>query len=520
MNQYDAVPYDGHPFSKTHPENLYTVASLFGLQAPDYRSARILELGCGQGDNLIPMAFNLPRSRCLGIDLSARQIAPGRKTIEALGLTNISLERMSITDVGPDMGRFDYIICHGVYSWVPREVREAIFAVCRDRLVDNGVAYISYNCLPGWHMIQSIRDMMLYHVADFKYPAERAEQARTMLRFILDGQQREDSAYAAHLQSELDLLSAHRDAYLLHDHLEEINHPVYFHQFMADARRWGLDYLGETDLHTMFAENLGGDVSEKIQEIRDIVKAEQYMDFLRNRRFRCTLLCHESVDLQRNLHIEDIEKFHVTSLALPEGDIDETDLADGAPLVFTDGQISVTVRGRVPKTALLVLADHRHKPLDYNDLCAETIARSGIEHPQYVREQINADLNLLRLMFAGLIRISASAGDYITEVRQRPVATRLARHQAAGGEVVTNQQHRSVALSAAEQVLIRYLDGSRDLPALARKLERHVDRGELVLERDGAQIPDPDERLDALGILCGSILRDLADKALLVERDR
>ena len=175
-NQYDVVPYDSHPFSKTHPENLCTIARLFGLDAPDYHDARILELGCGQGGNLIPLAYNLPHSRCLGIDLSARQIAPGQQVIDALGLTNISLKQMSITDIGPDAGQFDYIVCHGVYSWVPTAVRDKILAVCRDHLVETGVAYISYNCLPGWNMIQSIRDMMLYHVADFKDPAEKAEQ--------------------------------------------------------------------------------------------------------------------------------------------------------------------------------------------------------------------------------------------------------------------------------------------------------------------------------------------------------
>ena len=341
-----------------------------------------------------------------------------------------------------------------------------------------------------------------------------------MLRFILDSQGRDDSAYAAHLESELDLLSVHRDAYLLHDHLEENNHPIYFHQFVADARRFDLDYLGETDLHTMFADNLGPVVAEKIREIRDIVKAEQYMDFIRNRRFRCTLLCHEAAHVERNLHVEGIERFHITSLAIPEAEVSQADLEDGAPVVFTGGDISVTVRGRVPKTAMLILAEHRYKPLDYNDLCAETIARSGIIHPQYVREQINADLNLLRLMFAGLIRISVSAGDYITDVRERPIATRLARHQALRDETVTSQRHQSVGLNPAEQVLIRYLDGSRDVDALAREIDRHVALGELILERDGVEIGNPAERLEAAGLLCRSILKGFAEKALLVEQDR
>jgi methyltransferase-like protein/SAM-dependent methyltransferase len=519
-NQYDVVPYDSHPFSRTHPENLFTIARLFGLSPPDYRSARILELGCGQGDNLIPIACNYPDCHCVGIDLSGRQIEPARREAAALDLDNLVYRQMSIADIDGTIGEFDYILCHGVYSWVPQAVRRKILSICRDQMSHDGVAYVSYNCRPGWNMIKSIRDMMRFHVADFDDPAEKADQARTMLRFILDSQGREDSAYAAYLQSELNLLSHHRDAYLLHDHLEEINHAPYFHEFIQQAETFGLAYLGETDLETMFPDNLSPQVAEKIREIRDIVKSEQYMDFIRNRRFRCTLLCHDRSKIRRDLHVSDIETFFIASQARPKEKPAEEHLADGIPVAFSDGSATAIIRGRIPKTAMVILSEQQNQPMAYRTLCDETMGRTGIADPRHVRDQINEDLNLLRLLFAGLIHIHSSAGPYTTRISDSPRASRLARHQAARGNVVTSQRHGPVVLNSAEQVLIRHLDGRSSLADLAAAICGHVDRGHLVLERDGGTIADADERIEAAEILCVAMLEGFAAKALLVETDR
>jgi SAM-dependent methyltransferase len=181
---YDEVPYDSYPFPQTHPDRLATIATLLGLQPAPVEHCRALELGCAAGGNLIPMALTLPDSTFLGIDLSARQIDDGRQTVAALGLTNIELRQLSILDVDASFGRFDYLICHGVFSWVPAAVQEKILAICAAHLAPHGVAYISYNTYPGWHLRGMIRDMMLYHAQQFREPAVRVRQARNLLDFL------------------------------------------------------------------------------------------------------------------------------------------------------------------------------------------------------------------------------------------------------------------------------------------------------------------------------------------------
>ena len=116
---YDKVPYFSQAYAQSHPDRLAATAKLFGMTPAPLGDCRVLELGCASGGNLIPMAVQLPGSSFLGIDLSVRQIADGKAIVEQLQLRNIELRQMDITAVDSSLGKFDYIIAHGVYSWVP-----------------------------------------------------------------------------------------------------------------------------------------------------------------------------------------------------------------------------------------------------------------------------------------------------------------------------------------------------------------------------------------------------------------
>jgi SAM-dependent methyltransferase len=170
LTSYDELPYDSHPYERTHPDNLATHAQIFGMQPTDPAQCRILELGCASGGNLIPMAVSLPGSELVGIDLSKRQIADGLQTIDALNLENIRLQAVSILDFELDGSTFDYILCHGVYSWVDHDVQDRIMQICCEALSPQGVAYISYNTNPGWYMRHLVWLLFCYHARLFESP--------------------------------------------------------------------------------------------------------------------------------------------------------------------------------------------------------------------------------------------------------------------------------------------------------------------------------------------------------------
>ena len=201
-NDYDVVPYISYPYANTHPDHLYTVAKFFNMDATHPKKARVLELGCASGGNIIPMAIKFPEAEFVGVDYSAVQIAEANKHKDKLGLDNLEFKGVSITDIDESFGKFDYIAVHGILSWVPKDVQDKIFEICDKNLSDNGVAYISYNTLPGWSIVRSIREMMLYHTDRFENPADKIREARLLLNFIKHGNgENADNAYAKFIQT-------------------------------------------------------------------------------------------------------------------------------------------------------------------------------------------------------------------------------------------------------------------------------------------------------------------------------
>ena len=128
---YDEIPYEGRPFPQTHPDRLATVARLFGLDAAPGGTLPRPRTRLHRWGQSSPHGGRTARDAFLGVDLSGREIAAGQKTIEALGLKNIELRHLNIADVGDEFGTFDYIVCHGVYSWVPAPIQDKILDILR-----------------------------------------------------------------------------------------------------------------------------------------------------------------------------------------------------------------------------------------------------------------------------------------------------------------------------------------------------------------------------------------------------
>ena len=297
---YDELPYETHAFPQTHPDHLCVIARLFGMRTRALQGCRVLELGCGNGANLIPMAATMRDATFLGIDLSPRHIETAKQFAADAGLTNIEFRVADLIEAKEDLPVFDFIIAHGVFSWVPPEAQQAILWICGHKLAPDGIAYVSYNTYPGWRMRGTIRDFMLYHVRQFKDAKTQAQQARALLDWMAKSAPGENTPYAMQLRNEVEELRKLPDAYIFHDFLEPFNAPVYFHQFVELARAHGLQYLGESELATMLPQNFASETAQTLQRIApDLVRSEQFMDFLRNRQFRQTLLVHADVPLQR-----------------------------------------------------------------------------------------------------------------------------------------------------------------------------------------------------------------------------
>jgi methyltransferase-like protein/2-polyprenyl-3-methyl-5-hydroxy-6-metoxy-1,4-benzoquinol methylase len=504
VNSYDALPYDSHPYSSTHPDHLATIAKLFGMQPPDVDSARVLELGCAAGGNLIPLAVAIPSATFVGIDLSKRQLNDGWKLIGQLGLKNIDLQHRNIADVGPEDGKFDYILCHGVFSWVGREVQQQIFAICSENLSPNGVAYISYNTNPGWYMRGMVRQMMCYHARQFDDPQSQVKQARALLDFLIKAGSAGDEAYRALLNRELEILRNRQDSYLFHEHLEEVNEPLFFYEFIERAEKHGLRYLAETQFNEMVAANFGLDVDRTLRELNvGLIPTEQYLDFLRNRTFRRTLLCHKDITLNRQIGPEQLSGLYVSSALQQTGG--NRELSDHSEMSFQEGNgLTVTVSKPLLKATLTGLARINPEPVLYDSLPAFANHEIGSIR---VRDAANhhRDLQeiggmLLEMLSKDLITLRDRALRYTISPGVRPRVSPLIKLQTETQTQVTTLAHGMMQLSDLSRRLVPMLDGGHDRAALRDYLRDLVTQGKLVIEqfgqKPGAAVPD--EMLDEL----------------------
>jgi SAM-dependent methyltransferase len=253
---YDTTPYTSVSFPASAPGHLAAVAHLMGLETPDVATARVLEIGCATGGNLIPFAAAHPQARVVGLDLSEVQVDLGRARVQALHLDNVEfvagdIARMDLTA----LGQFDFIIAHGVYSWVPPEVQDALLSAFRTVLSAEGVAYMSYNTYPGWKSKEVLRDAMLLASGSSAAPDEKARAARGMVDF-LEEVVPADGVLARVLTEFRSHSEGFGDSYLLHEELETFNSPCYFYEMLARARAHGLAFLGEAHPEAMFPGQL------------------------------------------------------------------------------------------------------------------------------------------------------------------------------------------------------------------------------------------------------------------------
>ncbi len=489
---YDEVPYSSYPYPRTHPDHLHTIAGLFGLKAPSVTTCRVLELGCASGGNLLPMAEALPEATFVGIDLSGAQIDSAMRAVEATGLDNVQFRKADILDIGEADGTFDYVLCHGVYSWVPPTVQRKILQICRERLAPNGVGFISYNTYPGWYLRQSVRDMMRYHVRQFEEPTRRVEQARALVDFLANAVVDDRDPYSLLLRRELDVLSRTPEDYLFHEHLEEFNAPCYFHEFAARLHDAQLQYLGDAYPHTMLQRELPTEVAETIGRIApDIIALEQYSDFIRNRQFRQTLVCRAEASLSRNLGADLVLDRHVAFAGKPTDDT--FDLTQGNPVTFkTGGEVELRSSRSATKAALLGLSRRWPASCDadtwWSD--AEQILKEGsilVADQDRARRDVAADL--LESYFRGGLELRSFAPRFATEVSATPCVGAYARYQASHDpSFVTNRRHERVSIDAATAQILVLCDGTRDVDAIVDVLRNKVAEGVLTLSKDDVAV--------------------------------
>lgn len=294
---YSELGYKSMPFPYTTPATLEAYAALVGISAPNPKTARVLELGATYGGNIISQALFNPDATFVGIELSQEQVEKGNEVIANAGLTNVSLIQSDIASIGSEIGTFDYIIAHGVYSWVDDGVKEALLRLINEHLAEDGIAYVSYNTYPGWHTMEEVRQLMMFSNRDktqFNHK-EKVLHGKTIGSIVgsqilkYDNLKERNSKFLGALRSVMQ-----KDEYYVgHDHLEPNNDPVYFYQFNDHLAAHNLAYLCDADLTLSMVCSFDADIADTLDKLapNDHVAQEQYLDFMLDTTFRKSIIC-------------------------------------------------------------------------------------------------------------------------------------------------------------------------------------------------------------------------------------
>lgn len=510
---YDAVRYPCYSHTLSHPDVLAKQALLYGVETAPVESCRVLELGCGDGSNLIPMAFGLPGCLFTGVDLAGDPVARGNELIAAAGLENVTLLHADLMDFDPAAGEFDYIIAHGLFSWVPKPVQEKILAICGKHLSVNGVAFISYLAQPGAYARTMLRDMMLFHTRDCKGPEESVAAAKDLAGLIASVPPANDLVQFL-LQSESRRVMEMVPGHLFHDDLAEWSSAFYLMQFAGAAGEHGLQFLAEADFTEMQDRHLPPEAQEKLRALApDRVLREQYLDFLRGRRFRQTLLCRAGRAIRTNPDPECLDRLFCSTAA--ETDRLPVDLSPEVEVNFRGARGTALESSYPPgNAALAVLMEASPRRVAFSELLTAT--RAHLAAAAYAADVVSdAALRtfLLDLHGAGIVDLHAHATLQCLHPGEYPKASPVALWQAARGYFASSLRHVGYTFTQDPAIhLFRLLDGKRNRPEIVRDLLANPEARTALLE---SGLPT-DEQFAALSRVVDREIDHLARLGMLI----
>lgn len=460
---YEVLPYEGQVIPGLSPEHLAFTSWLHDGPHPRLQACRVLELGCGDGANLLALAFHAPAASFVGVDSATTAIETARRDADELGLANVTFEVADVRALEPHRlgAPFDHVLCHGVFSWVSDDSRDAILALCGAGLAPDGVAYVSYNALPGWHVRGLVRELLLRATDPASPPLVRAAAARAHAE-QLASLARDEHPYGALLRRELGIVLRARDAYLVHEYLAPENRAFWLGDFVALARRHGLAHLAEASFDAPELQ-----IPDALREalapraLPSVTFAET-VDAVLYRQFRASVLCRR--DAPRGA-VEPLELLAHAEVALSLAPVRGPEFALGAGVVETfRGLHGFELDASDPtlKVALLLLASRWPTGLAFATLKEATcaaLAERGLPLPREL------DLDDLGRCLVDLARVGQA------EVRLAPLRPRatpgprmrahaLARLEAPRRGTVTTSTHRTLPLDAIGRELVAGLDGS------------------------------------------------------------
>lgn len=448
------------------------MAMMAGLHPPLIESCRFLDVGCADALNVIAVAYAWPNCQCVGLDLSESAIREGQRLVDRLELKNVRLVAADLCHP-PDLGEFDYIAAHGVYSWVSAPVRDAAMALCARLLSADGIAYFGYDVLPGGFLKAMTRELMRWQIGHERRDFHDLQRARAGLEAIQAASHPPE--WAGLLRTQVDRLQAIPDVLLFHDDLNPVYEPVWFDAFAQHASQHGLIFVSEADPLDVFLPKLSPQGSALIDQLGgdDPIRRERAADTIRGRSFRQSLLARDRHAARLTAPSPaTMSKVHIVSKLRAEPAPDPR----GAVTFRYGPEGRVTVIDPTAAATLGVLADAAPRAIPFGSLCELASNRTGTPNdPGHSMKVMEVVKGVAGAGFAQLHAAPIRSAISLLDAGARPRASRLARIQVAEGKPATTLQGlRAQIRGDAGGQLLSLLDGQRTLAEIVVAMQSHA----------------------------------------------
>jgi SAM-dependent methyltransferase len=445
--RYDSIPYRHAAVPYSHPARLGAIGRLHGIETAGPDQCRVLELGCGEGMNLLPLAERFPRSEFVGIDLSNTQITTANEAREACGIENARLIAADLLEFEPEAESFDYVIAHGVYSWVNDAVKDRLLAVCARALKPGGVAYVSYNTQPGWGLLNGLREFLVGETRRETEPEAQLAHGRRVITAMHEALAGQSGAYAELLRQAFADMQAKPGALLFHDELALVNDPRTFAAFTDHAAGHGLQFIAEAHYASMPYEHLPESVRTAFEGLElDFMRRQQFMDVVFQRWLRASVLYGAATPVSRDVRLSAIRECAIGLRVQPADS--RINLGPGAPMrMMGERDLVLDFTSPAEKALLAVLAKAAPNRVPFgaaletaNRLLAQ-VKLSPVDDPAEVEAM------LYRLFTMDALDLVLTGGGEWLRTSNPPRPSALMRYQARRDSVVVNRWHEAVTVT-------------------------------------------------------------------------
>ena len=300
-------------FHETNPAELQFLAKLKNHYLPD-DNFRYLELGCGQGFNLICIAALHPQSEFIGVDFYPEHICHARRLAQKANIQNVSFyeaDFVELADNPESLGSFHLVVAHGITTWVSSYTRGKVFELSSKVLKPGGIMYNSYNSLPGWLSGTPFQHLVIEY-QKHNSGIDALKKAKDILGRL---REEESTIFKAlpELGPRLDKLENKPIDYLLQEYNHPVWQPIYSSEMLRIASNYKLNFLGSSELPLAFSETYTTHQNEIFQSNDDVMLRECIKDIYCNTSFRRDVYIKGSNPLWKNEARESVMDQYIVS---------------------------------------------------------------------------------------------------------------------------------------------------------------------------------------------------------------